>query len=163
MLPLDSDWPAFECEIDFTRRAGESGLNVDLPTKIGECPLVFDYPGTGGGVHLGSRTKGSLLKTGTQIVTGQRARIRVEVRRQQATEHVSVDLNGETIGEWTGDRNAIANTYKEGYPADRRMALWIHPGGNEFVFHQIRVRMLDGSTIETLRPVPVTPPIPVTK
>ena len=159
LLPLDSDWPAFECELEFTRRAGDSGLIVNLPTRIGECPLVFDAPGHEGGVWLGSRTKGVLLKAGAQIVTGQRATIRVEVRRQQDADHVFIALNDTKVGEWTGDRNTIANTYKEGFPTDRRMGLWIHPGGNEFVFHRIRVRILDGGTAESLRPIPSAPPV----
>ena len=87
--------------------------------------------------------------------------LRVEVRRQQDADHVFVDFNGEKIGEWTGDRNAIATMEKVGYPTDRRMSLWILPG-HEFVFHRIRVRMLDGGSAETLRPVLSTPSAPVT-
>ena len=161
VLPLDSDWPAFACEIDFTRRAGEGGFILNLPTAVGECHLVIDYPVAGRGVWLGSRTTGAALKTGALIATARRATIRVEVRRQQDADHVFVDLNGEKIGEWTGDRNAIGSVEKQGYPTDRRMSLWIVPGGNEYVFHRIRVRMLDGGSVESLRPVPSTPPVPV--
>ena len=161
MLPLDSDWLSFECEIDFTRRAGESGFILNLPTALGECHLIIDIPGAGRGVWLGSKPAGAALKTGALIATARRAMMRVEVRRQQDADHVFVDLNGEKIGEWTGDRNAIANLGKEGYPTDRRMSLWIVPGGNEYVFHRIRVRMLDGGSAETLRPVPSTPSVPV--
>ncbi len=46
LFPLDSQWKAFECEIDFTRRIGESGFNLNIPTKTGYCPLVIDAPGT---------------------------------------------------------------------------------------------------------------------
>ena len=159
VLPLDSDWPAFECEIDFTRRAGEGGFILNLPTTVGECHLVIDYPVAGRGVWLGPRTTGAALKTGALIATARRATIRVEVRRKQDADHVFVDLNGEKIGGWTGDRNAIASIGKEGYRTDRLMSLWIPPAGNEFVFHRIRVRMLDGSTAESLRPIPSTPPV----
>ena len=148
---------------DTQRRAGDSGFIVNLPAKPGNCPLSFDAPGYGGGVYLGSRTKVALLKTGAQIVIGQPATLRVEVRRQQEAEHVSVALNSATVGEWTGDRNAISNTLNEGLSHDRRLSLWIHPDGNEFVFHRIRVRMLDGGSVEMLRPVPSTPPVPVAK
>jgi len=160
LLPLDSDWPAFECEIDFTRRAGNSGFNLNLPTKLGECPLVVDAPGYGGGVYLGSRAKGVLLTTGAQIVTGHRATLHVEVGRQQDTDHVSVAIDGMQVGQWSGDSNAMSNTSKESFPHHRRVSLWINPGGNEFVFHRIRVRMLDGGTAESLRPVPSNPPVP---
>ena len=87
-------------------------------------------------------------------MTGERATIRFDIRRQQDADHVSVALNGAAIGEWTGDRTAISYSYREGFPHDRRVSLWIHPGGNEFVFHRIGVRMLDGGTVESLRPVP---------
>jgi serine/threonine protein kinase len=155
VLPLDSDWSAFECEIDFTRRAGEIGFILNLPAALGECNLLIDYPQGLTGVSLGSRTAGVRLNTDTQIATGRRSMLRVEVRRQQDADHVFVDVNGEKVGEWTGDRNAISNMEKEGYPTDRRMSLWIVPG--EFVFHRIRVRMLDGGSAETLRPVLSTP------
>ena len=72
-----------------------------------------------------------------------------------------VDLNGEKIGEWTGDRNAIGTIEKQGYPTDRRMSLFIGSGDIEFVFHRIRVRMLDGGSVQSLRPVPSTPSVPV--
>ena len=155
LLPIDSDWPAYECELEFTRRAGNSGFNVNLPTKIGECPLLFDPTGNSG-AFLGSRAKGVQLKAGAQLVTGERTTIRFNIRRQQAVDHVSVALNGAAIGEWNGDRTEISYSYREGFPHDRRVSLWIHPGGNEFVFHRIRIRMLDGGTAETLRPVSQT-------
>ena len=158
LLPLDSDWPAFECELEFTRRAGNSGFNVNIPTKVGECPLLFDPTGTSG-AFLGSRAKGVQMKTGTPLVTGERATIRFDIRHQQTADHVSVALNGAAIGEWTGDRTEISYSYREGFPHDRRVSLWIHPGGNEFVFHRIRVRMLDGGTAESLRPVPSNQPV----
>lgn len=153
ILPLDSDWSAYECELEFTRRAGNSGFNVNLPTKTGECPLLFDPTGNSG-AFFGSRAKGVQLKTGTQLVTGERTTISFGIRRQQAVDHVSVALNGVAIGEWTGDRTEISYSYREGFPHDRRVSLWIHPGGNEFVFHRIRVRTLDGCIAETLRVVP---------
>ncbi len=153
ILPLDSDWPAFECELEVTRLAGESGFNVNLPTKKGDCPLVIDFPGSGGGVHFGVRGKGKLLTTSAQITTGRRAKLRIEVRRHQGSSHLMIELNGTKVGEWTGDLNAIANNSKEGFPHDRRISLWIHPGGNEFTFHRIRIRMLDGGTAESLRSV----------
>jgi len=52
-------------------------------------------------------------------------------------------------GTWKGDRSGIATVGQEGYPHARRVSLWVHGGGNEIVFHRIRVRMLDGSTAET--------------
>lgn len=152
ILPLDSDWPAFECELEFTRLTGESGLNVNIPTKVGECPLLIDPTGTKG-AFLGSRANGVQWKTEKQLETGKRTTIRFDVRRQQTSDQVTADLNGVSLGKWTGDRNTISHSYREGFPHDRRISLWIHPGGNEFTFHRIRIRMLDGSTAETLRSV----------
>ncbi len=162
VLPLDSDWAAFECEIEFTRRRGLIGFCVILPTKGGECPLLFDPQGqVNPRVYIGSISAGVRLANGTQIVTGERATMRVEARRQQEAEHVVIELNGSKVGEWNGDRSAICNTQKEGYPIDRRISLWITPGGNEYVFHRIRVRILDGGSVETLRPVLSPPSNPV--
>ncbi len=153
LLPLDSEWQGYECELEFTRRIGSSGFNMNLPTKPGECPLFFDPPGREG-VYLGMKTKGVAMVREAQIVTGQRVTTRVEVRRQESADHITVAVNGVTVGEWTGDRNAIAFNYYEGFPNDRRVSLWIHPG-NEFVFHRIRVKILDDGTAETLRAVPI--------
>jgi serine/threonine protein kinase len=163
LLPLDSAWPAFECEIEFTRRAGSSGLNVNLPSRLGYFPVVIDPPGYGGGMSLGVRDKGVLLSTEPQIVTGRRSSLRIEVRRQAESDRIEVAMNGAKIGEWSGDRNTISGTSNEGFPADRRFNLWTHGGGNTFVFHRIRIRMLDGGTAESLRPVPSNPPIPTAK
>ena len=69
-------------------------------------------------------------------------------------------LDGDAIGTWTGNRNELANASREGYPHDRRLSLWIQGGGNEFVFHRIRVRMLDGGTAESLRAIPIATPSP---
>ncbi len=151
LLPLDSQWSAFECEIDFTRRTGESGFNFNIPTKSGECPLVIDAPGSPGGLFLGSRKKGVVLNEGRKIVSSERCTVRFEV---ESTSGVEVEFNGSTVGSWTGSCDSISSATNEGYPHDRRLSIWIHPGGNEFVFHRIRVRTLGSSSAESLRPVP---------
>lgn len=152
LLPLDSNWTAFECELEFTRREGEGGLNINIPTAAGECPVVFSAPNVYG-LHLGAPTTGKVLQPELKLTTGQRTTVRVVVRRQNERDHVAVEVNGEAVGEWDGDRTAIAYTHFEGYPSDRRMSLWIQRGGNDIVFHRIRIRPLDGTTAETLRPV----------
>lgn len=153
LIPLDSDWSAFECELELTRRAGDSGLNVNIPAQVGDCPLVFEPP-TKDGVFLGEPAKGASLNPDFKFVTGQKAALQITVRPKNGVEHVSVSADATLLGEWRGDRKAIAYTQSENYPRRRRLSLWIHGGGNEFVFHRIRVRMLDGGTAETLRPVP---------
>ena len=154
LLPLDSAWSAFECELEFTRRAGSGGFNVNLPTQQGECSVVVDHPSGPGGVFLGARNKGVVLVEGPRIETGKRATLRIELRRGQDADRVSVAVDGTTVGQWSGDRNEIGKESKEGYPVGRRMSLWIHEGGNDFVFHRVRVKMLDGETAKPLRPVP---------
>ena len=158
LMPLDSAWSAFECEIEFTRRAGRGGLNLNIPSQRGECPVVVDHPSGKGGVSLGARNNGVLLTEGVQIETGKRATMRIEVRREQDVDRISVALNGTTVGQWSGDRNQLSKESNEGFPVGRRMSLWIPEGGHEFTVHRIRVRMLDGETATTLRPVPRTLP-----
>jgi len=154
LFPLDSEWSHFECEIDFTRHFGESGFNLNIPTKTGYCPLVIDAPGSPGGIFLGSRGRGLVLKEGRKIVKSERSTLRVQVH---SSRQVEVEFNGTSVGSWTGDCNSISSTTNEGYPHARRLSLWIHPGGNEFVFHRIRVRALGGSSAESLRPLAEVP------
>jgi formylglycine-generating enzyme required for sulfatase activity/serine/threonine protein kinase len=151
LLPLDSAWSAFECELEFTRHAGSGGFNVNLPTQQGECSVVVDHPSGKGGVFLGARNKGVVLVEGPRIETGKRATLRIELRREQNADRVSVAIDGTTVGQWSGDRNEIGKESNEGYPIGRRLSLWIHEGGNEFVFHRVRVKMLDGETAKPLR------------
>ncbi len=153
MFPLDSQWNAFECEVDFSRRTGESGFNFNIPTKTGYCPLVLDAPGTPGGIFLGTRKKGVVLHEGRKIVTSERYTFRVQV---DSIRGVEVEFNGSPIRSWTGSCDSISSTTNEDYLHDRRLSIWIHPGGNEFVFHRIRVRTLGGSSAESLRPVAPT-------
>ncbi len=154
LFPLDSEWAAFECEIDFTRRLGDGGFNVNLPTKTGYCPLVMDYPGTPGGFFLGSKARGQILQEGRNIVSSERSTLRVKV---QTASQVEVEFNGVAIVPWFGNCESISSTTNEAYPHARRLSLWIHPGGNHFVFHRIRVRTLGGTSAESLRPIPVHP------
>ncbi len=152
LFPIDSNWSAFECQIDFTRRTGGSGFIFNIPTNSGECPVVIDAPGSPGGLFLGSRKKGVVLNEGRKILDSERCTIRIEV---DSTTGVEVEFNGSPVGSWMGSCDSISNVTNEDYPHDRRLSIWIHPGGNEFVFHRIRVRTLGSSSAESLRPVPI--------
>jgi formylglycine-generating enzyme required for sulfatase activity len=152
LLPLEAEWRAFECEVELTRRSGRGGMIINIPTAVGECPAVFaplDFPG----LHLGRRNGGSVLNDQFELPKGKRTTLRLEVRPEQNQDHVSVWVDGVDAGTWQGDRTSIANVGNDGYSHARRLSLWIQPGGN-FVFHSIRVRMLDGHTAESLRPTP---------
>jgi formylglycine-generating enzyme required for sulfatase activity len=157
LFPLDSDWAAFECEFEFTRRSGESGFNLCIPAKTGDCPVVFDYSGNGS-VTLGKRGKAAAFAGKHQIQNGRRTAARVAILKVAETDQVEVLMDGISLGKWTGDRNRIANVLNESYPTDRRLSLWIQAGGSEYVFHRIRVRMLEGGTAEPLRPAKNTIP-----
>lgn len=155
LLPLDSDFrPSFDCELEVTRRKGNQGFNLNFPTANGDTPVTFDFPAQPGVFLRNVQTGIQSIAEGAQLETGKRTTLRVEVRRQQMGESVTVWNNGAEIGTWTGDRNKLASLNNEGYEHRRRLSLWIHGGGNEFVFHRIRVRMLDGGTAQTLRTVP---------
>src|ERR1043165_6310257 len=78
LFPLDSDWAAFECEFEFTRRSGESGFNLCIPAKTGDCPVVFDYSGNWS-VTLGKRGKAAAFSGKHQIQNGRRTAARVAI------------------------------------------------------------------------------------
>jgi len=157
LLPLDAAWQAFECEVELTRRTGTGGVNVNVPTSVGDCPVVLGTPG----VYLGRKGGGVVLNEELGLVTGQRTTLRFDVHRDQNQDLVSVWINDALAGTWQGDRTSISTVYDEGYPHARRLSLWVHAGGSEFVFHRIRVRMLDGGTADSLRPVPGEALVPV--
>jgi hypothetical protein len=161
LLPLDSTWPAFECELEFTRLAGNSGFNLNVPAQAGDIPLAFNLFGEGRIILRGSDAlgrQGILLAENRPFDTGRRMTVRVVVRRTEDAIDFAVWLGGDAVGTWTGNRNELASASGEGYPHGRRLSLWIQGGGNEFVFHRIRVRMLDGGSVESLRPLPVATP-----
>jgi serine/threonine protein kinase len=162
LLPLDADFfPSFEWELEVTRRKGDQGFNLNFPTANGDTPLSIDFP-TKPGVFVRHARSGIMpINEAPFIETGKRITIRIEVRRQQAGDKISVWNNDVSVGTWTGDRNELASGNNEGYEHRRRLSLWIHGGGNEFVFHRIRVRPLDGGNAESLRPAPSAAPIPV--
>jgi hypothetical protein len=153
LLPLDSAWQSFECEVAFTRRSGSGGINLNIPTTVGDCPVVLGPPQSGG-LFLGRNGGGVVMNKDVALVTGQPTTLRVEVRHAQQRDHISVWVNDAAAGMWEGNRASISTVANEGYPQARRMSLWVHGGGNEIVFHQIRVKMLDGGTIEELRARP---------
>lgn len=162
LLPLDGDFfPSFECELEVTRRKGDHGFNLNFPTANGDTPLSFDFPSQRG-VFVRHAQSGIMpISEAPVFETGKRTAVRIEVRRQQAGDKISVESNDAPIGMWTGDRNELTSGNNEGYEHRRRLSLWIHGGRNEFVFHRIRVRPLDGGNAESLRPVPSAAPIPV--
>ena len=153
IFPLDSDWKSLECELEVTRRAGASGLNLNLPASGGDCPVVFDSDGAGM-VHLGSRRNGAKLAPGTPMGMGERVGLRVELRRERELDHIAVFMQGKKVGEWSGDRQTLVTRSQENLPHARRLSLWVNEGGNEFVFHRIRVRTLDATLATALRAPP---------
>lgn len=150
ILPLDSDWQAFECELEFTRTAGGGGFSINLPTSQGECPIIFglvNYPG----IYFGNKKTGAVINSVAELQTGARTKLRIVMRPHEGRDQVAVSLNDVAAGSWTGDFADTAFTYREGYPHDRRLSLFIHNGANYFEFHRIRVRLLDGGKAEALR------------
>ncbi|MBT6157241.1 MAG: SUMF1/EgtB/PvdO family nonheme iron enzyme, partial [Planctomycetaceae bacterium] len=156
-LPLDSDWKSYECEIEFTRNKGDRGFNLNLPNATTAVPLVFDVEG-GGGLLL-FRSGEKFVKRGYSITDGERTKVRVEVKRSTDGDSVKVYFQDEFAGEWTGDLDAIPGT-RDRTVQNRRLSLW-NDGKNEFVFHRIRVKLRDGGTVTSLRPVPVVDDAPV--
>jgi serine/threonine protein kinase/formylglycine-generating enzyme required for sulfatase activity len=164
LLPLDADFrPSFECELEFTRREGDLGFNLNFPTTSGDTSVNV-YALSKRGIFLRMpRTGVTQIAEGPQIETGKRTTFHVTVERQEVGDRIGVSINGELVGTWTGDRNELASLNNEGYPHKRRLSLWVYGGGNEFVFHRIRVRMLHGGVADALRPVPSALPPAVAK
>lgn len=158
LLPLDADgWRAFECELDFTRRSGALGFNLNFPAGTGDTPLAFD-PDNLPGVYVRlPRTGRAPLTAVPQITTGQRTTLRIEVRPTKDGDRITVWNNGTPDGAWTGQRNQLVSINNEGYPHARRLSLWIFGERCEYVFHRLRVRTFDGHTADALRLPPAAP------
>jgi hypothetical protein len=160
IFPVDSDWPAFECELEFTRLEGNAGFCLNLASNNGDFPVVFDLLSRYWRkrcLRIGQGPKAGLFTEEEVIETGKRTSLRIEVRRGHGGHEVKVRRNDSLIGAWAGDRDESATGFDEGYPHARRIGLYTFGAGDsEFVFHRIRVRMLDGGTATTLRPSTVT-------
>jgi len=73
LLPIDSDFsPGYECEIEFTRRSGALGFNLNIPTPNGDSPIYFDPPGEGGVFIRKNWGKYEQLAEQTNIKNGER-------------------------------------------------------------------------------------------
>ncbi len=60
----------FECELEFTRRSGAGGLNLNIPTRTGECSVVIDHASGNGGVFWERVAKGSCFRKGKRSKAG---------------------------------------------------------------------------------------------
>jgi hypothetical protein len=112
--------------------------------------LVFDVEGQGG--LLLFRSGEQFSKRGYSIITCERTKVRANVTRTPENDTVEVFYNDDLEGTWNGDLDSIKGTHKDPFPQNRRLSLW-NDGKNEFAFHSMRVRMLDGGMATTLRPI----------
>ena len=162
VLPLDSDWSAFELDVSFTRRKGMVGFAINIPTSRRDCPLFFDWVNHAGfwigNAFKSAATPAALLAKESGIKSNQQTSLRVQVRRgkDERDDHVTVFVDGSQVSEWSGDCDKLALDKDEYDSQHRRLSIYIPGGGSEFVFHSIRVRMLDGGTADALRPVSVS-------
>ena len=159
LWPITLLGPAMEFEVEFTRRSGTQGFNLDVPAAAGPCAIVFDTNKRGKALigHTGIELPGSCA-----IVGEKRTKVGVRVTREGSEDVVEVMWDGTPIGSWRGDRESIAFRKNEGYRTDRSQGFWI-PGPQQFIFHKIRARALQGGLIEPKRPsgaaaATVTPP-----
>ena len=147
LWPITLLGPAMEFEVEFTRRAGSQGFNLDIPAAAGPCPIVFDTNKRGKVLvgHTGIELPGDFM-----IVNDQRITVGVKITRQETVDLVQVTWDGSLLGTWRGDRESIAANKQGGYRHDRHQGFWI-PGPQQFIFHKIRARPLQGGSIEPTR------------
>ena len=59
-------------------------------------------------------------------------------------DRIEVFVDGESVGSWTGDREQLGGVKKDDYPTENRLSLFKNGKKGGFVFHRIRLRMLEG-------------------
>lgn len=155
LLPIDSDFsPGYECEIEFTRRSGALGFNLNIPTPNGDSPIYFDPPGEGGVFIRKNWGKYEQLAEQTNIKNGERRTVRIQVQSLAEGTRITVLNDDHPVASWLGDLKDLPKHGDEGYPHKRRLSLWIQGRNSVYAFHRIRLRLLDGATAQTLRPAP---------
>ena len=150
VFPLDADWAAFEFDLELTRRTGQAGFSINIPTKQRDCPLIFNWPDRAG-LMIGNLRQPETILEESLFETGTKTSLRFIVRRSDP-DQVTLWRDDELVAEWTGDCQKHALDLDEGYPQQRQSSIFAG-GRSEFIFHRFRVRMLDGGTATTLRPL----------
>jgi formylglycine-generating enzyme required for sulfatase activity/Leucine-rich repeat (LRR) protein len=157
LFPIRYLEPRLEWEFSFTRTAGdESGMTTDLPHPDGFVPLFIGWH-DGSGIYLGQfGDRSTNLAKDFRIVTNTRYKIRVRLTRDGPDDRVEVFVDDKSVGQWKGN---FAKANKAAKPKNEKTATAERNGLNiamnqEYTFHTIRVRMLDGATAESIRPVP---------
>lgn len=147
LFPVRYHGNALEWEIDFTRTSGSAGFNTDVPVPGGMLPIGVSGSGISvKGVNINDRP--------FAIVTGQRSKVGFRVTRAANQDRIEVSVGGAPAGAWTGDFSAGKSTIpNENFNPAEQNGIFVH-GASNFTFHAIRVRMLEGATAETLRPLP---------
>ncbi|WP_417850879.1 LamG-like jellyroll fold domain-containing protein [Thalassoglobus sp.] len=148
VFPVDIESKSIEWDVEFTRTNGKQGFNLDIPHTKGPCPVMFDY------VYPGQAAITAVppLTGACTFQTSQRSTIRLLVRHSDGADEIEAWFNKKSLGTWSGKRSEIGRVAEEGYPIGRRSGLWV-PGG-DFVFHRIRLKMLNGGTATALRATP---------
>jgi hypothetical protein len=155
LFPLRYLEPRLEWEFDFTRTAGdETGLVIDLPHPDGLVPLWVGWH-DGSGIHLGQfGDRSTNLAKDFRIVTNTRYKILIRLTRTGSDDLVDVFVDDKSVGQWKG------NLATKAAPSKNKLFLTAERNGlsiaqnQEYTFHAIRVRMLDGATAESIRPIP---------
>jgi hypothetical protein len=85
-----------------------------------------------------------------RLSTGQRTRAVVRVTREAGQDHITVQIDDQTVLDWRGDRDSATKRTLLMPPYDATINLGPLPGDGNFTFHQVRLKMLDGR-LELLR------------
>jgi hypothetical protein len=147
-FPIAVRGSQYELEAEFTRTAGTSGVNLDLPSPVGVLSVQLQLPRDVAklGIDNGSQRD-------FKLTTGKRTRALVRVTKADQ-DHISVQIDGQLLLDWRGNREAATKRTPLPAPYEATVNLGPLPGDGSFTFHLLRLTMLDGYVELLPRAVP---------
>ncbi len=159
LFPIRYIGRTLEWEVDFTRTATIGhGFTTDIPFPDGIVGIFIEQGGANGGIYVGTHgDPSSELNKTFRIGTSKRSKLRFRVTRDGLNDRVELFIDDKPAGQWTGDlAKKVRKPSGHNYDTGERNGIFVNKH-DDFTFHSIRVRMLNGATAETIRPAPAAP------